>query len=1033
MHPPQNTLNWIAALWMFAAIVRPVGPLSICCADDAESSEAIAIAELSLDAPVDFTTQILPFLQAKCLACHNASDAESDLVLETPETVLRGGSTGPAAVAGKPADSLVLQVAAHQSEPFMPPPDNDVGAKNLTPQELGLLKIWIEQGAAGGTAPQQPTIQPIVWKPLPSTMQPILAAAVTYDGRVAACGRANRLFLYDLNGVLPVQELIDPQLVQTQAGAPPAAHLDLVQSLAWNPAGDRLASGGFRTVKLWRKKPAMVLAEVAAGKDIRAIAVSPDGSVVAMGHASGAVGWWNASSGQPIRSADVHQGPITDILFSADGTETYTASEDRTARSTRTADGTAVSAILTPAPITAMIVAGEPPHWITGHSDAMIRVWAPPTTVVTDKPGTVVREIQGHGRAVTALSPIAASPQQFLSGSVDGTLRRWDVGSGAGLQTVIHADAVTDVAASPDGTRFVSAGADGAARLWNAADGKLVAVLQGDFRREQAVHAASLQVELLQNELNHFRQTAEAAGKDAEAKQQSLAKASTEKETAEKARAEKDQLVAQRTNEKEAAAKAAAEAAEGLAKATEAKTAAEALVQQLTSAVTKLEPQLQQLNETAAAVKEQVDLTSALAALQSALAEAKAKQQQLQEALAGTLTESLASAQERSKTLAATAEAAAKSLEEATKAAKESQTLAEQTVRAAEDAAGEVRRADEALQSVQNRVAQLERQHQAAQAVRTESETAWTGSRRPLTSVAFSHSGKTLAIGSAGGQVLLFDGVLGRPTDVLDAHAGDIAGIGFLPHDAVASAGGDGRAVVHGTTTEWTLERTIGRVDDSSSLADRVLALAFSPDGRILATGGGEPSRSGQLKLWNVDDGTLLREISDAHSDTIFSLAFSRDGKHLASAGADRMARVFRVEDGAAIKTFEGHTHHVLGVSWSANGRWLATSGADNVVKIWNFESGEQLRTIEGFQKEVTAVDFLGIREQTVAASGDAAVRLHNTADGKQIRALDGAGGFLYTAATSGDGQVVAAGGLDSVLTVWKSETGEVLHSFSAP
>src|SRR5207249_2565200 len=109
----------------------------------------------------------------------------------------------------------------------------------------------------------------------------------------------------------------------------------------------------------------------------------------------------------------------------------------------------------------------------------------------------------------------------------------------------------------------------------------------------------------------------------------------------------------------------------------------------------------------------------------------------------------------------------------------------------------------------------------------------------------------------------------------------------------------------------WTLERTIGDIDDPELLADRVLALDFSSNGSLLATAGGEPSRSGELKLWNVADGKLALALSEAHHDTIFSVDFSADGKLLASGGADKAVRVFDVADGRQVKLFEGHTHHV--------------------------------------------------------------------------------------------------------------------------
>ena len=74
------------------------------------------------NAAVGFQKDILPMFQANCLPCHNQTRAKAGLNLETAVSLLRGGDTGPGAVAGKPAESLVLKSAAHQVEDLVMPP-----------------------------------------------------------------------------------------------------------------------------------------------------------------------------------------------------------------------------------------------------------------------------------------------------------------------------------------------------------------------------------------------------------------------------------------------------------------------------------------------------------------------------------------------------------------------------------------------------------------------------------------------------------------------------------------------------------------------------------------------------------------------------------------------------------------------------------------------------------------------------------------------------------------------------------------------
>src|SRR5215217_5969515 len=101
-------------------------------------AKPIPVAKLDRKTPVDFEKEVLPLLNASCLACHNKTKPKAGLVLETPADIRKGGDTGPAVVAGKPEESLLMKASAHASadvEP-MPPPNNKVNAPNLTSAQL---------------------------------------------------------------------------------------------------------------------------------------------------------------------------------------------------------------------------------------------------------------------------------------------------------------------------------------------------------------------------------------------------------------------------------------------------------------------------------------------------------------------------------------------------------------------------------------------------------------------------------------------------------------------------------------------------------------------------------------------------------------------------------------------------------------------------------------------------------------------------------------------------------------------------------
>src|SRR5262245_16184334 len=318
-------------------------------------SAPIEIAAVKHDGDVDFEKEILPIFRRNCLACHSATEAQSDLVLESPKTILKGGSEGPAVVAGKSADSLLLKMASHQKEPFMPPPKNDVKAKPLTPEELGLIKLWVDQGAKGEV---KLTGGPINWQPLPPGINPVFAVAISPDGQYAAAGRANQIFLYHIPSKRELGRLTDPALIQRGVYKQPGvADLDLIQSLAFSPDGELLASGGYRTIKLWRKPPRAKKLDLAALEGpARSIAVSSDGKFAAIGEETGKIKIYDVSNGQVTKNLQGHGGPVTGVAFTADGTKLVSGSQDKTFRVFNLADGMQIASVETPAPVNAVAI-----------------------------------------------------------------------------------------------------------------------------------------------------------------------------------------------------------------------------------------------------------------------------------------------------------------------------------------------------------------------------------------------------------------------------------------------------------------------------------------------------------------------------------------------------------------------------------------------------------------------------------------------------------------------------------------------------
>ena len=275
----------------------------------------------------------------------------------------------------------------------------------------------------------------------------------------------------------------------------------------------------------------------------------------------------------------------------------------------------------------------------------------------------------------------------------------------------------------------------------------------------------------------------------------------------------------------------------------------------------------------------------------------------------------------------------------------------------------------------------------------------------------------------------LWDAATGQSIDVYAAQPSSILA---CTADTLITRSSDGQLASLSLFPEWQLTGSLGP-DDSpagSVFADRVLSLAFSPDGSQLAAGGGEASRSGELTLWSIPDGTLQRKFEEPHSDTIYGLEFSTDGKLLATAAADKFVKVFDVATGEHVRSYEGHTHHVMDVSWKGDRTTLVSAGADNAIKVWNAETGEQARTITTYSKQVTSLEFIGMQDNFLSSSGDRRVFLHTASNGKTVREFKGCPDYVYCSATTADGSMIAAGCEDGVLRIWNGADGKEVATF---
>ncbi len=1003
-----NWKNLLAAVGVFGLCAHTI----VVAAEEPKPADTqkktIAVAKLKHAGAVDFDKEILPILKGSCLACHNKTTTKAELILETPPEIIKGGESGRAVIPKRGADSLLVKVASHQKKPFMPPRDNKVNAAELTPEQLGLLQLWIDQGAKGSVS----VAKPIDWQPLPEGLNPIYAVALSSDGQFAACGRANQIFLYHLPSGQLISRLTDPALLKAGIyGKPGAAHRDLVHSLAFSPDGNYLASGGYREVKLWRRPDSVQKFNLAkaARTSVPAVAVSPDGKWMATGGDDNSVKLWNLATGKSAKNLSGHKGAVTTLKFSPDSGKLASGAADKSIFVWSLPAGKSFTQTQTTNEVSALIWVAGGKQLATGGGDKLIRVWQLPE--FPKGALAVVKEIKGHEGAVTSLDTVLPAGTNFISGSLDGSLRLWSLEKGETIRQVKHGAPVVSVAVRADGKRFASAGTN-TAKLWDPTDGKQIAELKGDRRARELVAEKERAIAFTAAEVAYRKTAHQATTNQLVAMNDRIKKATEANVPTQKAYLEKQTNVMVAVTAKMAAEKGVDEFAE-LKKATAVVEAAEKASAQVAA--------------DAKAAKEKP--TPDKAAVDKLEAEAAAKAKEVADAKAA-VEKFPADVKAKFKTAADKLVAAAKALTDAEAELKKAEGPKSNTenelqlaFKSAEQGTNAVTEAQSAIKTAEEAQKQSGPALEAAKKAAAEAE-------KIIRTVAFSPD--NLVVATAGDDQLIhtWNAENGEAYDAMKGHKGTVLSIAFAGGVLVSGAA-DRSAVAWDVNGGWTLERVIGTGDAASPLADRVNALRFSPDSQRLVTGGGEPSRAGEIKLWQVATGKQVQEFKNVHSDTVLGLDFSPDGKFLASSGADKWVKVTDLANGKIVKSFEGHTHHVLGVSWKRDGRTLASCGADNVIKVWDFVTGERKKTIEGFSKEVTSICYVSDSDQTLSTSGDSQVRVVKDT-GENVRSYAGGTDFMAAAATTPDGKIVVAGGLDSVLRVWKG-TGEALTTFAPP
>jgi WD40 repeat protein len=168
------------------------------------------------------------------------------------------------------------------------------------------------------------------------------------------------------------------------------------------------------------------------------------------------------------------------------------------------------------------------------------------------------------------------------------------------------------------------------------------------------------------------------------------------------------------------------------------------------------------------------------------------------------------------------------------------------------------------------------------------------------------------------------------------------------------------------------------------------------------------------------------------HTDGVMGVAFSPDGKWLASSGADQTVRIWDAITGQEVRTLKGHNHEVAAVAFSPDGGWLASASLDRTIKVWDARTGEEIHTLTNHTMRVDTVAFSPDGTRLASAGFDRTVKVWDATTGKFIRDLTPLGHNVYSVAFFPDSTRLAAACVDGTASVWDIRTGQVIHKLEA-
>ena len=320
------------------------------------------------DDQIDFIKDVMPIINARCVACHADGDAEGGLVMETHDALLKGGDSGAVITPGEANSSRLLLRVVGKSGARMPPKDEEP----LTEGQIAILTRWVEQGAVGaeGDAPVLRHLNVPMIRASSDVLVPLTAIAVDNGGMMVAVGRT---------GVVQVK---NEQGKVLQEWNKAKSGVENVNALEFSEDGSRLlvasgVAGAYGTALVFDVATGKLLYDLGGHRDVLyAARFSPDGQMVATAGYDRHIKLWDCQSGELLQTMKGHNGAVYDLAFSPDGELIVSGCADETVKIWRVDTGQRVATLSQPeGEVLAVDIVDDGKLIVAASSDNRLRVW----------------------------------------------------------------------------------------------------------------------------------------------------------------------------------------------------------------------------------------------------------------------------------------------------------------------------------------------------------------------------------------------------------------------------------------------------------------------------------------------------------------------------------------------------------------------------------------------------------------------------------------------------------------------------------